>query len=482
MTSRPLLARVAESIVIFAPIDHVGWRRASSGVTAARSLGPSRKGPPEAVRMSAATLVSDSPTRHCQIAECSESIGRSQASGLPNGSPGRSAATPAASSRASGMTRWPPATSVSLLAVATTLPAPRAAMTGPRLTTPPVPTTTRSTSARVASSVRASGPLYWPVPNGRWSAVPVAALSRATTAGRRRAAWSLRATALVPVARATMRKLSDSPSRTSIACRPIDPVEPRTATPSGRARSVDRGKDIERHDGSGEQERIDPVEDTAVTGDEVARILGTGGPLEHRFSEVPGLRRETQQRPEDETRRDWLAEADEERGHHRGAGDQAADEPGVRLRRRDVDEEARLSEALADEVGARVVGPHPENEKDDPASLGAEAGQWCGRRQSRSRRPKPDHETEQRHVDRAEDRREPGRQALARIGQGEGADGGQDGPDRDQDDAAALEDPRSSAGKDQPDGDDHTEDRDRRVAHPAKESEHLIRRQTRCRG
>ena len=38
------------------------------------------------------------------------------------------------------MTRWPPATSVSLFAVATTLPARSAARTGPRLTTPPVPT------------------------------------------------------------------------------------------------------------------------------------------------------------------------------------------------------------------------------------------------------------------------------------------------------------------------------------------------------
>ena len=51
------------------------------------------------------------------------------------------------------MTIWPPATSVSLLAVATTLPARSAASTGRRLTTPPVATTTRSTSSRVASSI-----------------------------------------------------------------------------------------------------------------------------------------------------------------------------------------------------------------------------------------------------------------------------------------------------------------------------------------
>ena len=39
MTSRPLLASVAESIVILAPIVQVGWRRACAGVTAASSLG-----------------------------------------------------------------------------------------------------------------------------------------------------------------------------------------------------------------------------------------------------------------------------------------------------------------------------------------------------------------------------------------------------------------------------------------------------------
>ena len=75
--------------MILAPIDQVGWRSACAGVTAASSAGvASRNGPPDAVRMSAATAAIDSPTRHCQIAECSESIGRSQASGLAYGSAG----------------------------------------------------------------------------------------------------------------------------------------------------------------------------------------------------------------------------------------------------------------------------------------------------------------------------------------------------------------------------------------------------------
>ena len=44
-----------------------------------------------------------------------------------------------------------------MLAVATTLPAASAAITGRRLTIPPVPTTTRSTSSRVASSLERVG-------------------------------------------------------------------------------------------------------------------------------------------------------------------------------------------------------------------------------------------------------------------------------------------------------------------------------------
>ena len=107
----------------------------------------------------AATRSIGSPTRHCQIAECSLSIGRSHASGLANGSSGRDDATSAARRRASGITRWPPATSVSLLAVATTFPAARAARTGRRLTIPPVATTTRSTSGARRQLDQGVGPL-----------------------------------------------------------------------------------------------------------------------------------------------------------------------------------------------------------------------------------------------------------------------------------------------------------------------------------
>ena len=53
MTSRPLFIIVAESTVILAPMDQLGWRRASSRVTAESSSRVlPKKGPPEAVRIS----------------------------------------------------------------------------------------------------------------------------------------------------------------------------------------------------------------------------------------------------------------------------------------------------------------------------------------------------------------------------------------------------------------------------------------------
>ena len=177
-----------------------------------------------------------SPTRHCQIAECSESIGRSHASGVASGDEGSCAATSAARARASGMTRWPPATSVSLFAVATTLPASSAARTGRRLTTPPVATMTRSTSSRTAIRTIASGASMSVAPprsRERRSARASASAS-ATTAGRRVCAWRASVAPSRPAARATMRKASGpAASMTSTAWVPIDPVEPRSATPTG---------------------------------------------------------------------------------------------------------------------------------------------------------------------------------------------------------------------------------------------------------
>ena len=199
MISRPLLAIVAESIVIFAPIRQVGWRRACSGVAVARSATVAwRNGPPDAVSSSRATPAGRSPIRHCQMAECSESMGRNQPRGVASGALGSPAAPapPAASAacdarrRTNGITRWPPATSVSLLAVATILPAFRAASTDRSATRPPVATSTRSTSGRVTRASRAAGPVAICVPDGRSSSRAARSSASETTAGASRRACS----------------------------------------------------------------------------------------------------------------------------------------------------------------------------------------------------------------------------------------------------------------------------------------------------
>ena len=111
ITSSPLFMRVAESIVIFRPMDHVGCARASAGVTRSKlSRARVRNGPPEAVRTRRRTSSGRRPSRHWCSAQCSLSMGSS----LP----------PRA--RASATISSPAMTSVSLLARATSFPAWRA--------------------------------------------------------------------------------------------------------------------------------------------------------------------------------------------------------------------------------------------------------------------------------------------------------------------------------------------------------------------
>src|SRR5689334_25422702 len=89
------------------------------------------------------------------------------------------------------------------------------------------------------------------------------------------------------------------PSRTSIAWRPIEPVEPSRATPrTAPPPLADDRDDIEERDRRREQERIDPVEHAAVARDQAARFLRAGRALEHRLGEVTGLGRRADEQPE----------------------------------------------------------------------------------------------------------------------------------------------------------------------------------------
>ena len=76
ITSNPLFIIVAESIVIFAPMSHVGWRKASALVTLANcTSGSRRNGPPLAVSNIRSMELSPSPTMLWNMAECSLSTG-----------------------------------------------------------------------------------------------------------------------------------------------------------------------------------------------------------------------------------------------------------------------------------------------------------------------------------------------------------------------------------------------------------------------
>ena len=148
------MTSVEELIVTTGPILHVGCAKACWGVTSVSSwrFFP-LKGPPEAVRTSWATSLlpvtreavspfSCTPlSRHCAIAECSESTGTI--------CPGR---------RIRLRTKEPPTTKDSLFARARVAPASSAASVGPRPTPPVIPFKTTARGKYPAICVEASTP------------------------------------------------------------------------------------------------------------------------------------------------------------------------------------------------------------------------------------------------------------------------------------------------------------------------------------
>ena len=218
MTSSPLLMSVAESIVIFRPIRHVGCFSASGGATAASASAEwPRNGPPDAVRINRLISCDGRPCTHWWTALCSLSTGR--------------ISTPRR--RAASVTSAPAITSTSLFASAIVFPASIAASTASSAAVPDEAHSTMSTSGRVASATRPSDP---------WPAISVAAAlpcrrSRSTAApdamatarGRNCPTCSANSATLAPAAIATTSSLSGCDWTTDRALRPIDPVDPRIA-------------------------------------------------------------------------------------------------------------------------------------------------------------------------------------------------------------------------------------------------------------
>ena len=129
MSSSPLLAIVAESMVIFAPIDQFGCSLACWGVMSwSWSIGVSRQPPPEAVRIMDFKSFLLLPWRHWKMALCSESMGRRRT----------------LFSFMAWVTKDPPRTSNSLLASAISRPFSMALRVGERACAPTIATTTMS--------------------------------------------------------------------------------------------------------------------------------------------------------------------------------------------------------------------------------------------------------------------------------------------------------------------------------------------------
>ncbi len=202
--SKPLFIIVAESTLTLAPIFQRGCARAWAGVTRERSAGPSRNGPPLAVRVRRSISSRPRLWRHWKIAECSLSTGRRRA--------------PVARARAA--TSAPAATMTSFVASATSRPLSSAASVGARPERPTVATRTRSASVSATARSAASGPQKTGAPNARPSASARSRLDR--------------------TARAATRNASGCARMTSHALEPIEPVAPRRTIRFTAPRRSDR--------------------------------------------------------------------------------------------------------------------------------------------------------------------------------------------------------------------------------------------------
>src|ERR1700682_473024 len=343
MTSRPLFIKVAESTVTFGPIDHLGWFSACSTVTWSRSSsGCAQKGPPLAVMTRRRTDSRLSPHRHCQIALCSESTG------LTPPSPD----APCARSATARMTRSPAMTRTSLVASATSFPAFRAASVGARARAPGMATTTMSQRGSVTSAstrVSKSGSPAWPY----------------TTIS------ALRLVERRPSVRPNRRRRAGLRSMTSSVCWPIEPVAPSTATLIGRlnwpgSKEGEQGQ-IEVDGGRGKEDRVQPVERAAVSGDQVGRVLHLCDPLHLRLDEIAHLRADAPQQAQcDRMQGRQADDGGDTDQHHCDRACDACDRTFDGLPRADRPEERMPPNAAPNQQRRRITGHDGEDREQRP--------------------------------------------------------------------------------------------------------------------
>ena len=305
ISSRPLFIRVAELIVIFGPIVQVGCLSACSTVTLRiASSDQVRNGPPEAVRTMRRTSSRRPAPSAWKIALCSESTGRTVA--------------PAAAARR--MNSAPAQTRHSLLASATVAPRSAAASVGLRLVAPVIAAITQS-AGRCAASTTASAPAAASMPEPDSSALSSpysvgigdGGKARAELARqlRKRGGVAMRGHRLDPIALGILPQQIDR-ARTDRAGR-AQQASPCAATGAnstlcprllllhrlyhtskpraGAADPLTNDADEERGKG-GDQEPVEAIHQSAMAGNEMARILRAETPLDRGFEQVAGLRQD----------------------------------------------------------------------------------------------------------------------------------------------------------------------------------------------
>ena len=165
----------------------------------------------------------------------------------------------------------------------------------------------------------------------------------------------------------------------------------------------------------------------------------------------------------------------EHQRHDERGNDDATDQALDRLRRRDVGQELGPAEVLADQERAGVVGPHGEDQQEDPAPFGSDDRKGGAARDGRRCHPEADQERQERDIERAEDRRHPRLQPVARIDLRERGHADEHDPDAREQHAAALEDLGERRVEDDDEREGNAERREGRRAGGAEQAEDLDR-------
>src|SRR5215211_7617721 len=364
ITSRPLFIMVAESMVIFGPIRHVGCASASLGpASTSLAFSKEKKGPPEAVNNISLISSPRLPSRHWKIAECSESTGIMRLFA------------------ARSITHSPPATSDSLLARATRFPACRAPTVAARPAKPTIPFSTTSDGTRESCSAE-PGPVRTSVarpPRG-----PASLDSSARYSGPNSAAWRASARASLPAERPMISKRSGNLRATSRACLPILPVEPRIVRRRFMLElgpiSYEQGDIVYRR--GREEQAVHPVEDASVAREEVPEVLHVEDTLERRFEEVPALARDGDTGTHDEGLDEGkVEELESDGGDDQNRQEEAADATLDGLVRAQGREQQYTAEKAPGEVRTRVGDPGPYHRYEDEYDAVAGAGKQSQVRQ-----------------------------------------------------------------------------------------------------